>query len=156
MPTVLARRSFADFTPGTAVRTRARTVTEADIAAFAGLSWDFHPLHTDEEYARGTAFGTRIAHGPLVYAMSIGIMPIDFFGDAIVAFLGVEELRHRLPVFAGDTIDVSATVSAATPTSKGDSGVVKIRYVTANQREEVVMEMTVTFLMRRQDAPPES
>ena len=53
-----------------------------EAAAHAGLTWDFYPLHTDEEYARQTRFGTRIAHGPLVYTVSIGLMPIDFFDCA--------------------------------------------------------------------------
>jgi acyl dehydratase len=148
MPTVLASRSLSDFVQGTVVRTRARTITEADIVAFAGLTWDFYPLHTDEEYASRTRFGTRIAHGPLIYAISIGIMPIEFFGDAIIAFLGIEQLRHRLPVLAGDTIDVTATVIEAKPTSTAQGGVVKLRYVTENQRREVVMEMIANFLMR--------
>lgn len=151
MATELISRSFADFPPGTKVRTRARTVTEADITSFAGLSWDFYPLHTDEEYARQTRFGTRIAHGPLVYSMSIGLMPIDFFGDAIEAFLGVDRLRHRAPVKAGDTIEVHAVVREAEPTSSGRAGVVAIDYETRNQRGEVVMEMTARFLMRRDE-----
>ena len=48
----------------------ARTVTEADVAMFAGLSGDYNPLHVNEEYCKQTQFGTRIAHGPLVYAMA--------------------------------------------------------------------------------------
>jgi acyl dehydratase len=124
-------------------------VTEADIAAHTGLTWDFYPLHTDEEYAKQTRFGTRIAHGPLIYTMSIGLMPIDWFGDAIEAFLGVDALRHTAPVFPGDTIEVHATVKDARPTSNGESGVVAIEYLTKNQRGETVMEMTAKFLMRR-------
>jgi acyl dehydratase len=151
--TKLRSRSFTDFVPGDEVETRARTVTESDIAMHAGLTWDFYPLHTDEEYAKQTRFGTRIAHGPLIYTMSIGLMPIDWFGDAIEAFLGVERLRHTAPVFAGDTIEVCATVTDAQPTSKGSSGIVSVEYVTTNQRGETVLEMTATFLMRReQDA----
>jgi 3-hydroxybutyryl-CoA dehydratase len=151
MPTTLVSRSFADFAPGTAVETRARTVTEADVVGFAGLTWDFYPLHTDEEFAKATRFGTRIAHGPLVYSMSIGIMPIDFFGDAIIAFAGVEDLKHRAPVFIGDTIDVTATVVGAEPTSRGDAGIVRLEYVTRNQRREEVLKMTAVFLMRREE-----
>jgi acyl dehydratase len=150
MPTRLRPRTFDDFPVGECVETRARTITEADIAAHAGLTWDFYPLHTDEEYARQTRFGTRIAHGPLVYTMSIGLMPIDFFGDGIVAFLGVDDLRHTAPVFAGDTIDVLATVVDARPSSAGDTGVVTIEYVTRNQRGETVLQMRTKFLMRRE------
>jgi len=148
MPTKLASRSFADFVPGTEVRTRARTITEADIVAHAALSWDFYPLHTDEEYAKTTRFGRRIAHGHLIHAVSMGLMPIDFFGDALVAFIGVESQRFTAPVYAGDTIEVHATVREARPTSSGRTGVVTVGYVTKNQHDETVMEMTALFLMR--------
>jgi acyl dehydratase len=147
--TRLRKRTLADFEPGTTVETVRRTVTEADIGNHAGLTWDFYPLHTDEEFARTTRFGTRIAHGPLIYTMSIGLMPLDFFGDAIEAFLGVEHMRHTAAVRAGDTISVRATVTDARPTSSGSSGVVKIDYQTRNQRDEVVLEFTGVFLMRR-------
>ncbi len=130
------------------IQTRARTITETDVVNFAGLTWDFYPLHTDEEYSRTTRFGGRIAHGPLVYCFSIGIMPIDFFGDAIIAFLGVERLQHRAAVSIGDTIHVEARVVEANATSAGDSGIVKLEYVTKNQRGEAVMDMTAIFLMR--------
>jgi 3-hydroxybutyryl-CoA dehydratase len=148
MPTTLRPRSLKDFRPGDTVQTRARTVTEADLVAFAGVTWDFYPLHTDEEYARSTRFGTRIAHGPLIYSMSIGLMPLDFFGDAIVAFLGVDKLRHVAPVYVGDTIEVHATVREARETSSGTTGVVSIDYATKNQKAETVLEMTALFLMR--------
>jgi acyl dehydratase len=143
----LVSRSTADFRVGVRVRTRNRTITESDVVAFAGLTWDFYPLHTDEEFARTTRFGRRIAHGPLVYCYSIGLMPIDFFGDAIVAFAGVEGLRHRLPVYIGDTIHVDAEVIETRPTSGGTTNLVKIAYSTKNQRDEVVLDMTTLFLM---------
>jgi acyl dehydratase len=148
MPTKLTSRSLDDFQPGISFRTRARTVTETDLVNFAGLTWDFYPLHTDEEYARQTQFGTRIAHGPLVYSMAIGLMPIDFFGDAIIAYLGVEKLRHLAAVKPGDTIQVEATIKSSRPSSKPGSGVVVIEYRVVNQREESVMTMDAVFLMR--------
>jgi 3-hydroxybutyryl-CoA dehydratase len=144
----LRERTLLDFEEGTIVETRGRTVTEADIGNHAGLTWDFYPLHTDEEFARTTRFGSRIAHGPLVYTMSIGLMPIDFFGDAIKAFVGVDELRHLAPVYAGDTIAVRATVTESRPTSSGTSGLVKIEYETRNQHGDVVLKFTGVFLMR--------
>src|SRR5450759_5895517 len=52
----------------------ARTVTEADIVMYAGLSGDYNPLHTNEEYAKQTQFGSRIAHGPLVYGIAAGLL----------------------------------------------------------------------------------
>jgi acyl dehydratase len=116
---------------------------------FAGLTWDFYPLHTDEEYAKTTSFGRRIASGPFVFAISIGLMPIEFFGDAILGFLGVENLRHVAPVFPGNTLEVNAKVTEARLTSSGQGGVVTIEYVTSNEKEERVLEMSARFLMRR-------
>ena len=145
---MLANRCFDDFAVGVKVVTRGRTVTEADIVAFAGLTWDFYPLHTDEEHARTTRFGRRIAHGPLVYAFSVGLMPIDFFGDAIVAFLGLTELHHLAPVYPGDTLHVAAEVVSARPRHSAQGGVVGIHYSTRNQSGAEVMRADLRFLMR--------
>ena len=144
---MLVSRSFDDFAPGQQIVTRGRTVEQADITAFAGLTWDFYPLHTDEEFARSSRFGTRIAHGPLVYAMAVGLMPIDFFGDAIVAFLGVSELRHLAPVYPGQTIHVQASVRETLRNSRG-GGVVLIEYAVLNQDGVTVMSASLQFLMR--------
>jgi oxepin-CoA hydrolase/3-oxo-5,6-dehydrosuberyl-CoA semialdehyde dehydrogenase len=139
-------RSFEDFKVGQTVSTRGRTVEQSDVNAFAGLTWDFYPLHTDEVYAQSTRFGRRILQGPLVYAMAVGLMPMDFFGDSIVAFLGVKDLRHLAPVYPGDTIRVSATVQEVNAKSQG--GVVSIEYVVLNQDETTVMLANLQFLMR--------
>ena len=67
----------------------ARTVTEADIVAFAGLSGDYNPLHINEEYCKQTVFGGRIAHGPLVYAIAAGLLfQLHLYDDTLIAFLG--------------------------------------------------------------------
>ncbi len=75
-------------------------------------------------------------------------MPIDFFGDAIIAFLGVDGLRHVAPVFVGDTIEVQATVREVRPSARGSSGVVEVDYNTRNQHGESVLTMTALFLVR--------
>ena len=77
----------------------ARTVTETDIVMFAGLSGDFNPLHVNEEHCRNTAFGTRIAHGPLVYAIAAGlIFQLHLYDDTLIAFLGFDSLKFTKPV----------------------------------------------------------
>jgi 3-hydroxybutyryl-CoA dehydratase len=87
---------------------RGRTVTEADIVNFAGLSGDFVELHMNEEYAKQGPFGRRIAHGALIFSISTGLM-VQMTSDleAIVAFRGVDQLRFVAPVFIGDTIHVT-------------------------------------------------
>jgi 3-hydroxybutyryl-CoA dehydratase len=144
-------RSFEDFKVGQTVSTRGRTVDQSDVNAFAGLTWDFYPLHTDELYAQSTRFGRRILQGPLVYAMAVGLMPIDFFGDAIVAFLGVKDLRHLAPVYPGDTIQVTATVQETV--AKGQGGIVTIEYLVLNQDHTIVMHANLQFLMRAAGVP---
>jgi acyl dehydratase len=79
--------------------------------------------------------------------MAVGLMPIDFFGDAIVAFLGVKDLRHLAPVYPGDTIQVRATVQEANAKGQG-GGVVSIEYVVLNQDQTTVMHANLQFLMR--------
>jgi acyl dehydratase len=85
--------------------TPARTVTEADIVNFAGLSGDYNPLHIDEEFCKKTQFGGRIAHGPLVYAIAAGLLfQLHLYDDTLIAFLGFDSLKFTRPVKPGDTI----------------------------------------------------
>jgi acyl dehydratase len=128
----------------------ARTVTEADIVQFAGLSGDYNPLHVNEEYCKMTMFGTRIAHGPLVYAIAAGLLfQLHLYDDTLIAFLGFEDLRFTKPVKAGDTIHARVKVLEKQETSKPDRGVMKRQLQVINQRGEVVQEGRQAFLLKR-------
>ena len=143
-------KSYLDFTPGTTFRTPRRTITEAHVVGFAGITGDFYPLHVDEVYAQGTPFGRRIVHGPLVYSTAVGLMFESgvYVDDVIIAFLGVRELRHLAPCFIGDTVHVEATVVSARPTKDGTRGVVAIQYnVIAVDDYRHLMQAELTFLM---------
>ena len=131
----------------------ARTVTEADIVAFAGLSGDYNPLHINEEYAKTTIFGTRIAHGPLVYAITAGLLfQLHLYDDTLIAFLGFENLKFTGPVKAGDTIHAKIKVLEKRETSRPDRGVMKRELKVFNQRGEVVQEAIQAFLLKRKPA----
>jgi acyl dehydratase len=98
---------FEDYSIDEVRTSRGRTITEADIVNFAGLSGDFVELHMNEEYARKGPFGKRIAHGALIFSISTGLMvQMTSNQEAIVAFRGVDQLRFVAPVFIGDTIHV--------------------------------------------------
>ena len=128
----------------------ARTVTEADIVAFAGLSGDYNPLHVNEEYCKTTIFGTRIAHGPLVYAITAGLLfQLHLYDDTLIAFLGFENLKFTGPVKAGDTIHAKIKVLEKRETSRPDRGVMKRELRVFNQRGEVVQEAIQNFLLKR-------
>lgn len=149
------RHTFDDFAVGDEVLTGGRTVDIGDITAFAGLTGDHYPLHTDEEYCRGTRFGGRIAHGPLTYGFAVGLVALSgFLGDAIVALLECQSLRALAPVRPGDTVRVRAVVAEAEPARKPQYGTLRIDYTVINQGDEEVMRFRMVLLARR-DVPVE-
>jgi acyl dehydratase len=128
----------------------ARTVTEADIVAFAGLSGDYNPLHTNEEYCRQTQFGGRIAHGPLVYSIAAGLLfQLHLYDDTLIAFLGFENLKFTKPVKPGDTIHARIKVLEKRETSNPQRGIMKRQLHVINQRSELVQEGLQSFLLKR-------
>lgn len=130
--------------------TPGRTVTESDIVQFAGLSGDYNPLHINEEFCKQTQFGTRIAHGPLIYAMAAGLLfQLHLYDDTLIAFLGFDSLKFTKPVVAGDTIRAKIKVLEKRETSKPDRGIMKRQLQVINQRDEVVQEGIQAFLLNR-------
>jgi acyl dehydratase len=138
---------------GKSFETAARTVTETDVVNFAGISGDYNPLHINEEYCKKTQFGTRIAHGPLVYAIAAGLLfQLHLYDDTLIAFLGFESLKFTKPVKIGDTIHAKVTVTEVTETSKPDRGVMKRQLQVINQYGEIVQDGIQAFLMKRKPA----
>jgi len=140
-----------DFNVGDLHTTPSITVTETHVVNWACLTMDFYPLHMDKEYAAKTQFGQRLAHGPLIFGMAVGLVSLaGFAGDSAVAWLGVDNLKMLAPVFIGDTITVIVEVMEKKPTSKPDKGVQTWRYSVKNQRGETVMvfDYKLMFHMR--------
>lgn len=139
-----------EFVPGQAFVTPGRTVTEADIVIFTGLSGDFNPLHIDEEYCRQTPHGTRIAQGLLGASIASGLVSqMGHLRGTAIGFLGMT-WRYTGVIRAGDTIRVRITVREARTTSKPGRGVLVRQLDVLNQRDEVVQtgEWTVMVLTR--------
>ena len=139
---------FDDFHVGQRFVTKARTVTEADVVNFAGLTWDHNQLHTDAEYAATTMYGKRIAHGLLGVAIHAGLAS-PLTEQSILAFL---ELRwqFKLPIYIGDTIHVEQVVKEMREDSKADRGILTFEKEVINQRNEVVQTgMTTVLLAKR-------
>ena len=119
---------------GAEFQTASRTITEADVVNFAGISGDYNPLHIDEEFCKQTQFGTRIAHGPLVYSIAAGLLfQLHLYDDTLIAFLGFDSLKFTLPVKIGDTVRVRVEVLEKRETSKPDRGVMKRLLQVLNQ-----------------------
>jgi len=135
---------------GKSFTTAARTITETDVVNFAGISGDYNPLHINEEYCKKTQFGTRIAHGPLIYAVAAGLLfQLHLYDDTLIAFLGFESLKFTKPVKINDTIYAKVTVTEVSETSKPDRGVMKRVLQVYNQHDEMVQEGIQAFLMKR-------
>lgn len=143
-------RTFEDFEVGDVVLTRGRTVEASDLIAFAGLTGDYYPLHMDEEYGKATRFGSRIGHGPLTFSIAVGLVGMtNYYGDAIVALLEVNNVRALKPVAPGDTISVHAEVVACEPGENPKYGTLRVQYSVRNQRDEEVMSFLQSMLARR-------
>ncbi len=140
-----------DFSVGDVYTTAAITMTEAHVVAWAGLTMDFYPLHMDKEYAENSQFGERLVHGPLIFAMSVGLVAsAGFAGDSAIAWLGVDNLRMLAPVKIGDTITVSVEVIEKGETSNPKKGTQVWRYTVTNQRGDAIMrhDYKMMFHMR--------
>jgi acyl dehydratase len=124
-----------ELTVGMTWETRARTITETDLVMYGAWSWDTHPLHTDEEYAKTTPFQGRIFQGPGALAIAFGLeMTLGWKIGTVIAFLGIQEWELLAPVRIGDTIRVREEVVEVRPSrSKPDRGIVTTRVEVVNQ-----------------------
>jgi acyl dehydratase len=140
-----------DFRIGDVHETAAITVTEAHVVNWAGLTGDFYPLHMDREFAAKTQFGERLAHGPLIFGLAVGLVSLaGFGGDAAIAWLGVDDMRMLQPVRIGDTVRVHVEVREHMPTSNPHKAVQVWRYTVRNQHDKDVMtfDYKMMFHMR--------
>jgi 3-hydroxybutyryl-CoA dehydratase len=127
--------------------TRGRTITEADIVAFSGLTGDHHPQHTDAVWAGAGPFGGIIAHGMLVLSYSLGLVALD--PERVVALRRFEEVVFKRPVRIGDTIHVEVKL---TRPDEG-RGLEAWEWRILNQDDELVIRAKVEAVVRSEDGP---
>ena len=140
---------FEQFTPGDTFRTSGRTITEADIGAFAGLTGDYNPVHTDAVFAAASPFGSRIAHGPFGIGLAFGLASrLDLIDGTVIALLSVQ-WDFRAPVRAGDTLHAAIAVAEARPTKHADRGIVGLSIEMINQDGTVTQAGSCQLLMTR-------
>ena len=152
MTRAIRGRYLEDFEIGEQLVTARRTLTEADVVNFAGLSGDFNPLHTDEVFGQTTPFGGRIAHGLLVVAVFSGLVnQAGWFAESTIALL---ELTNRFVgmVKPGDTIHVCLETTDKKETSKPDRGILTQKVTVRNQRDQAVVEGQQVLMLRRRPA----
>jgi 3-hydroxybutyryl-CoA dehydratase len=148
------RRFLEDYAPGDKLVSPARTLTESDIVQFAGLTGDWHPLHTDVGYAAESPFGERIAHGMLVLSIGSALIfrlgPHVYLPESFIAFYGMEQVRFVAPVKIGDTLHAECEVVSVH--AKDDRrGLVTWNNRIVNQRGETCCAYVTKLLCGRRD-----
>lgn len=142
-------RFFEEFAVGDSVTTAGRTITEADIVGFAALSGDWNSIHVDAEFAKGTLFGQRVAHGLLGLAVASGLaVRTGFIEGTVIAFREIGEWKFSKPIFIGDTIHVRATVTETKAIPRLGGGSVTFNVEVVNQNGQVVQHGTWTMLVK--------
>ena len=148
---------FDDLNVGERFETNGRTIAEADIVGFAGLSGDFNSLHMDAEFATQTPHGQRIAHGLLVLAITSGLstrLPLMKLIEKSILGLAGLECKWFKPAFIGDTLHVVVEITAKDPGNKPDRGTMVMKRSAINQKGETVMESLWRIVLKTKPTPP--
>ena len=146
------QKYFEDLKLGDQDQTVGRTITEADIVNFAGLSGDFNPIHMDQAFAEKTFFKKRIAHGILVFSVASGLFTQSemntFMKKSVIALMEIK-WKFLKPVFIGDTIHLEVEIIEKKETSKPDRGIVILKRTVVNQKGDAVQEGDIIMMIRR-------
>jgi 3-hydroxybutyryl-CoA dehydratase len=126
--------------------TDSRRISDEDIMSFARLTGDMHPQHTDAEWAAGSRFGERIAHGLLVESCAVGL--VDFDPERVLALRRVGDAVFKQPVKIGDSVHVEGQVVRSRELD-ADTELVEHRWRVVNQDGRMVLRMNVEVVCRR-------
>jgi acyl dehydratase len=143
---VSEQRWFEDFKVGDRFESPGKTLTDAHFMFFSGMTGDTHPIHYDDEYAKGTRFGRRLAHGLMLTAMTaVGASTLSpIIEHSIVAFLE-QTTRFLAPAFVGDTIKPRHEVVELE--RKRSAGLLTLRVTLTNQRGETILDGRHRYLI---------
>jgi acyl dehydratase len=144
---------FDEFQTGQRILTPGRTVTEADIVGFAGLSGDYNQIHVDAAYSAQAPFGQRVAHGLLVMSIASGLaMQTGVMEGTVLAFREINEWKFIKPTFIGDTVHVQLEVKETKDLRRIGGGAVTIEVSVLNQKDDIVMKGVWTVLIASRPA----
>lgn len=148
---------FEDVQPGDHMTSVGRTITEADIVSFAGLTGDYNLIHTDAEYAKNSIAGQRLAHGMLVLSIAVGLITrtpyYTALSGALVALTDIRDHKFKKPAVIGDTIHVEMEIAEKIDGKPGgNSGKLVCHRRIVNQRGELVQEGSYSILVKKRGA----
>jgi len=138
---------FEEFEVGAEMRTRGRTITEADLVQFAGLTGDYNPMHTDAEYSKESFMGQRVAHGMLTVSYAVGqAYQLGILERTVLGFRGLE-MKFSNPVYIGDTIHAELKVAETKPAKRLGGGVVTLEMRIVKQDGKIAQKGNLVLLM---------
>jgi acyl dehydratase len=143
---------YADLHVGMAFRSPGRTITDADLVGFAGLTGDFSELHTSDVYAKSSQFGRRVAHGMLGLAYAHGLMwaRTGELRETAIAFLGISDWKFVEPIFVGDTIFVNYQICELRESkSRPTQAIATFDVAIVDQNERIVQRGRKALLVSR-------
>ena len=143
---------YADLHVGMEFRSPGRTITDADLVGFAGLTGDFSELHTSDVYAKASQFGRRVAHGLLGLTYAHGLMwaRTGELRETAIAFLGISEWKFLGPIFIGDTIFVNYSICELRDSrSRPTQAIANFNVTVVNQDEQVVQRGRKALLVSK-------
>ena len=147
----MTRLFYEDLNVGDEDQSTGRTVTETDVVSFAGLSGDFNNMHIDEEFAKKTVFGSRVAHGLCVLSIASGLwftMP----RLATIAFMGLEDWRFSDAVKFGDTIHITRKLVEKREHKRPNMGFLIFEVNVHNQENKIVQKGKWVILVQRKES----
>jgi len=143
---------YDDLFVGMAFRSPGRTITDADLMAFAGLTGDFSELHTSDVYAKSSQFGRKVAHGMLGLSYAHGLMwpRTGELRETAVAFLGIQDWKFVGPIFVGDTIFVNYFLAELRDSkSRPTQAIASFAVELLNQHGDVLQKGTKVLLVSK-------
>lgn len=143
---------FEEFEVGQRVVTAGRTITEADIVTFAGLSGDFNQIHTDAVYAANDTFGERVAHGLLVQSIATGLAVQSGVIEGTVLAFRELSAKFSLPTFIGDTVHVLIEITSKKAFRRLGGGNIVMKYSVINQDDKVIQRGEWVMLVKSKEA----
>lgn len=142
---------YEDLRVGKKFTSSYRSLRQADIDRFARLTGDLNPIHMNKDYAKGTIFGARIAHGLLVLSVAVGLwFEMGLTRDSLVALLGIDKVEFRSPVHPGDSFRlISEVVSRRPSRTRPEAGIVTLRDSIVGNGEKTLLQFERVLLVNK-------
>jgi acyl dehydratase len=144
-------RYFEQFEIGQQLVTASRTITEADIVNFAGMTGDYNQIHTDAEFAANDTFGQRVAHGMLVQSIATGLAVQSGIIEGTVLAFREQSAKFSLPVFIGETVHVKLEITEIKALPRLGGGTINMKYAIYNQHGKAVQRGDWVMLIKSQN-----